>query len=205
MDKDNIICLLMATMLEAKPFIAGLSLTKLEQKPFPVYSNKNYFLIISGIGKTNSAMACTYSCFKFKPSCIMNMGAAGATRTGYVLGEPLNITKAFEYDRPQFNSKAPHSHMPDILKGFTYATIATFDRPVLDPVERRKISKTANLIDMESASIIQACNRFKIKCYVFKFVSDTPEHIRDNDIIENIKVYRNAFFSFFRESVMPLL
>lgn len=205
MEEDPLICLLMATLLEAKPFIGGLSLKKLELKPFPVYRNKNHILIISGIGKANSAMACAYACLKFNPFRIVNLGAAGATATGYALGEPLHINKAFEYDRPQFKSKAPHKHIPDILEGFSYAKIATLDRPVLDPAERQQLSKTADLIDMESASVIQTCRKFGTGCYLFKYVSDTPEHTRDNDIIENIKIYRNAFFSFFRQSVLPLL
>lgn len=195
----------MATLLEAKPFIGGLSLTSLEQKPFPVYRNKNHILIISGIGKANAAMACAYSCLKFAPSCIVNLGAAGATGYGHTLGEPLHVKKAFDYDRPQFKSKSPHKLIPDIFEGFSYAKIATLDRPVIDPAERKKLSKTADLIDMESASVIQASRKFKTPCYVFKFVSDTPEHTRDNDIVENIKKYRNDFFSFFRESVLPKL
>jgi nucleoside phosphorylase len=205
MGKNSLICLVMATLLEAKPFIGGLSLTKLEQKPFPVYRNKNHILIISGIGKANAAMACAYSCLKFDPFCIVNLGAAGATGYGHTLGEPLHIKKVFESDRPQFRSKSPHKHIPDIFESFSYAKIATLDRPILDPAERGKLSKTADLIDMESASIIQACKKFKTKCYIFKFVSDTPEHTRDNDIVENIKIYRNTFFIFFRESVLPQL
>ena len=195
----------MATLLEAKPFIGGFSLIKLESKPLPVYRNENIILVISGIGKANSAMACAYSCLRFGPFCIVNLGAAGATGDGHTLGEPLHITRAFEHDRPQFKSKSPHKHMPDIIEGFSYATIATLDRPVLDPAERQKLSKTADLIDMESASIIQACKKFKTKCYIFKFVSDTPEHTRDNDIVENIKKYRNTFFNFFRESILSQL
>jgi len=195
----------MATLLEAKPFIGGLSLTRLEQKPFPVYRNNNHILIISGIGKATAAMACAYACLKFVPSCILNLGAAGATGNRHAIGEPLHVKKAFDYDRPQFKSKSPYKHTPDIFEGFSYSTIATFDRPILDPAERQKLAKKAGLIDMESASIIQACRKFKTKCYIFKFVSDTPEHTRDNDIVENIRKYRNPFFSFFRESVLPLL
>ncbi|MBU2623808.1 MAG: hypothetical protein KKD92_15975 [Proteobacteria bacterium] len=205
MEKNPLICLVMATLLEAKPFIGGLSLIRLDSKPFPVYRNKNHILIISGIGKANSAMACAYSCLIFAPFCIVNLGAAGATGTGYSLGEPLHINKSFECDRPQFRSKSPHQHTPDVLEGFSYAKIATLDRPVLDPAERQKLSRTADLIDMESASVIQACRKFKTKCYIFKFVSDSPEHTRDNNIIENIKIYRTVFFSFFRESVISLL
>jgi nucleoside phosphorylase len=195
----------MATLLEAKPFIGGLSLIRLDSKPFPVYRNKNHILIISGIGKANSAMACAYSCLKFVPFCIVNLGAAGATGTGHTLGKPLHIKKVFDYDRPQFKSKSPHRHIPDTLEGFFYAKIATLDRPVLDPAERQTLSKAADLIDMESASVIQACRKFKTKCYIFKFVSDTPEHTRDNDIVENIRKYRNPFFTFFQESVLPIL
>ncbi|MDQ1330577.1 MAG: adenosylhomocysteine nucleosidase [Thermodesulfobacteriota bacterium] len=205
MEKDHIICLLMATHLEAKPFIGGLSLTRLEQKPFSVYRNKNHILIISGIGKANAAMACAYSCLKFAPSCIVNLGAAGATGERVALGEPLHVKMAFDYDRPQFKSKSPHKLIPEILEGFSYAKIATLDRPVTDPAERKKLSTTADLIDMESASIIQACRKFKTPCYVFKYVSDTPKHTMDNDIVENIRKYRNVFFSFLQESVLPKL
>jgi len=204
-EKNPLICLVMATLLEAKPFIGGLSMIRLEEKPFPFYRNKNNILIISGIGKANAAMACTYSCLKFNPFCIINLGAAGATGDRYTLGDPLHVKKAFEYDRPQFKSKFPHRHIPDILEDFSYAKIATLDRPILDPAERHKVSKTADLIDMECASVIHACRKFKTKCYIFKFVSDTPEHTKDNDIVENIKNYRNTFFNFFRESVLSLL
>jgi len=204
-EKNPLICLVMATLLEAKPFIGGLSLTRLEQKPFSVYRNINHILIISGIGKANAAMACAYSCLKFAPSYVVNLGAAGATGERDALGEPLHVKTAFDYDRPQFKSKSPHKLIPEIFEGFSYAKIATLDRPVTDPAEREKLSKTADLIDMESASVIQASRKFKTPCYVFKFVSDTPEHTRDNDIVENIRKYRNEFFSFFRESVLPKL
>lgn len=205
MGKDHIICLLMATHLEAKPFILELPMTNIEKKPFPVYRKKNITLIISGIGKANAAMACVYSCLKFKPSCIANLGASGATNKKLALGEPLHVKTAFDYDRPQFKSKAPHKFKPDILEGFSYAKIATRDSAVLDPEERKKLAKTADLIDMECASVIQACEKFDTKCYIFKFVSDTPEHTSDNDIVENIRIYRSPFFTFFRDSVLPKL
>ncbi len=194
----------MATHLEAKPFILELSLIKEESEPFPVYKNKNLILVISGIGKANAAMACAYSCLKFAPSCVVNLGAAGATGSSYNLGEVFHINKTYEYDRPQFKTKAPHKHVPDVLKDFSCAKIATLDRAVLDPLERQNISKTADLIDMESASVIQACRIFKTKCYIFKFVSDTPEHTTDDDIVENIREYRNSFFDFIRQSVLPV-
>jgi nucleoside phosphorylase len=195
----------MATHLEAKPFIIGLSLVREESEPFPVYRNKNLMLIVSGIGKANAAMACACVCLKFKPSCIINLGAAGATGLNHAPGKALHVNEAYDYDRPQFKTKAHHKHTPDILGDFPSAKIATLDRAVLDPSERQEISKIADLIDMECASVIQASRKFNTKCYIFKFVSDTPEHTTDDDIIENIRKYRGSFFNFFRESILTKL
>lgn len=207
MEKNSLDCLVMvmATTLEAKPFIDGLSLIRESEKPFPVYKNHNYTLILSGIGKANAAMACAYSCLTF-PNCrIINLGAAGATGTKHFLGETFHITEAIEFDRPHWKSKTPYIHKPDSLEGFPCAKIATSDHPVIDPEERKKISFLAELVDMESASVIQTCKKFGNLCYFFKFVSDTPEHTNDTDIVDNIKKYRDGFFDFFRQSVMPLL
>ena len=76
---------------------------------------------------------------------------------------------------------------------------------VLAPDERKKISMNADLIDMEGASVAQACRKFNTKCFIFKFVSDTPDHARSEDIVENIRRHRSFFYEFFIRSVMPVL
>ncbi len=205
MEKNPLKCLIMATLLEAQPFIEGLSLIRKTKEHVPIYGNDNYILAISGIGKTNSAIACAYSCLQFSPSCILNLGAAGATDTTLALGMNLHIVRAIEYDRPRFKSKSPHVHTPNFFEGFLSARVATLDRPVLDPSERQRLSLIADLVDMESASVIQTCKKFKTKCFLFKYVSDTANHTKDSDIVENIKIYRDSFFRFFLESVAPLL
>ncbi len=205
MEKYSLNCLVMATIIEAKPFIDGLSLIPISEKPFPVYKNNNYILIISGIGKTNAAIACAYFCLTVSICRIINLGAAGATSTNCFLGEIFHITEAIEPERPHWKTKTPYVHKPDILEGFSCAKIATSDHPVIDRKERKKISLTADLVDMESASVIQTCKKFNTRCYLFKFVSDTPEHIKNADIVKNIEKHRTAFFDFFRQSVVPLL
>ena len=119
MEKNTLKCLIMATLLEAQPFIEGLSLTKQTEERIPVYRNDDYILAISGIGKTNSAIACAYSCLKFSPSCIVNLGAAGATGSTLSLGMNFHIVRAIEYDRPRFKSKKAHIHTPDFFEGFS--------------------------------------------------------------------------------------
>jgi len=198
--------MVMATMLEAKPFVLGMSLKQTRKTPFRLFQNDNTLLIISGIGKANAAMAVVYCCLKFKPGCICNLGAAGAAHSGYDLGETFHIRKVIEHDRPDLNSKKAYMiHEPDLLKGFKTAKLATSDRAVLDPLERKAISSAADLLDMEGAAVVQACRKFEASCYLFKFVSDTPDHTRDQDIVDNIRRYRERFYAVFTDAVMPVL
>ncbi|MGC8658534.1 MAG: hypothetical protein ACP5U1_05615, partial [Desulfomonilaceae bacterium] len=155
MQKSPLKCIVMATRLESQPFIEGLSLSRQTSEPLPVYKNDSFILVISGIGKTNSSVATTFSCLRFNPCCILNLGAAGATGPSLGLGMNFHVFEAIEYDRPQFKSRKPYIHAPDLIEGFTSARIATLDRPVLDPSERQKISLVADLVDMESAAVIQ--------------------------------------------------
>ncbi len=202
MEKDPVTAIVMATMFEAKPFVESIPLEQVGKKPFYLYKKNNTFLILSGIGKANAAMATAYACVKFKPDCIFNLGAAGATDFSCPLGEIFHVIKIFEFDRPEFKSGKPHIHTPSILNGFHTANLATSDKAVLDPDERKMISKSAGLVDMEGASVVQACRIFQTKCYIFKFVSDAPNHTCDSDIVENIRLYRKQFYEFFRHSVV---
>lgn len=205
MERNPLIAIVMATMIEAKPFVQGMSLTEYEQRPFRLFINDGILLAISDIGKANAAMATAYCCHKFMPACVCNLGAAGAAGYSHALGEIFHIDKVIEYDRSELTTRNPCTHQPHILDGFPFATLSTSDKAILDPEERKELSKNADLIDMEGASVVQACRIFETRCYVFKFVSDTPEHTKDDDVIKNIRLYRTPFYEFFKSSVMPAI
>ena len=205
METDIVTAIVMATMLEAKPFVLGMPLHQTRKSPFRLFQSDGMLLIISGIGKANAAMATAYGCLKFNPACIFNLGAAGATHSGYDLGEIFHIQKIVEPDRPDLKTGKPCVHKPDLLAGFKTTILATSDRAVLDPKERKTISENADLIDMEGASVVQTCRTFQKKCYLFKFVSDTPDHTLDQDIVDHIQRYRQRFYDFFMDSVRPML
>ncbi len=218
MEKDPVIGLIFATMTEAKPFVQGMALEKTEDAPFSVFEKGRaedglfsvsekvrMVLIISGIGKANAAMATFHCCWTFHPDLIANLGAAGSTNESFALGDILHVTEAIEYDRPDLESNQPHVHLPHVLEGFPLAKVATQDTPVIDPHKRQEIAPIAGLVDMEAASIIQACGKFQTKCVIFKFVSDTPYHTQGDEIVMNIKQYRTHFFDFFKKAVITRL
>jgi nucleoside phosphorylase len=203
MPEDHLkIGLVMATMLEASPFVETLGLRQCEREPFKIFENEDILLIISGIGKANAATACAYLHLTKQPGCICNLGAAGALDEDHPLNKTYHIAKAVEPDRPCLDSGVPHEHFPDVFEGFPAVILATQVKPVIDSKERAEIAAMAQLADMEGASVIQSCRRFQTKCYLFKFVSDTPY---DHQVVANIRQYRHDFCLFFCESLLPVL
>lgn len=205
MQKHPVIGMVMATMLEAKPFVTHTPLTKISQYPFPVYRNDHMIVVISGIGKANAAMAAFHCCKEFSPDLIVNAGAAGAVDQMFPLGECYHIDRIVEYDRLDFATGGPTIHSPNTIDGLQTAILATQDKPVILPEKRRKMAEVTNLVDMEAASVVQACKKQNTLCLVFKYVTDTPEHTEDGDIVNHIRQFRKPFYDFFITSVVSKL
>ena len=204
MQKNSTICIIMATILEAQPFIEALSLSESERRPFKLFKNEDIFLVVSGIGKVNAAMAAALCCHRFNPSLIYNLGAAGSLKKQYSLGDIFHIREAVEYDRPHLRSGEARVHTPKVLNGFQTVILATRDIPVIDPEVRKEMALHADLVDMEGASITHACRKLGKGCAIFKFVSDTPENSEHHDIVDNIKYFRAHFCDIILDQVLPL-
>ncbi len=194
--------IVMATMLEAEPFVERLSLPCVEKKPFLVYASDSIVLVISGIGKANAAMAALFIIIKYNIGIVYNLGAAGALRREMSVGDIFHVVRVFEPDRPKIAGREPRVSIPDTLDGFESASLATRDRPAVLADERAALAENADLVDMEGASVLQACRRTGARCYLFKIVSDTIEHSRDEDIVENIKRVGGRLCEFFVGEVL---
>ncbi len=201
MNKTGIV---MATKLEAKPFIAGLKLDQVLQKPFPVYSSDEFVLIISGIGKVYAALSAGLLIREYGIAKLINAGAAGGLRHGFTTGDILHVAEVIDYDRPKLINKEPRSLVPDILPGFSNASLATLDRPVISIDDRNSVGELADIIDMEGAGFLQSCRTFGAEAYIWKLVSDTAEHDKDSDIVSNIKKMIDSLYRFMDEQVFPL-
>ncbi len=203
------ICLMMATFVEAEPFIIKMKMQKEKGAPFPLYVSKDTVLILSGIGKVQAAMASTYACVSLQVDVLLNLGAAGANSKHMQPGEIYHINKVLEMDRLHFKTLEPMVFFPetflDTVPGLQQATLLTRDLAVVDADERTRMARYGELSDMEGAAIVQVCRKFKTGCYLFKQVTDTFEHQRIDEIVVNIKKYRNTLFSCYSDVVHPLL
>lgn len=197
--------LIIATLSEAKPFIVELSLVEDTTYPFRVFTGKGVLLLICGIGKANSAMGSAFCCNQFKPNIIVNLGAAGSTVNSHTLGEIYHISGIYEFDRPVFTTGRPHHTKTDFLEGFKLATLATQDRAIITAEDRREVSTLATLVDMEGAAVAQTCAKMEVRCLLFKFISDTPDHPEGENIYANIKRYRMGLFNYFQRKILPVI
>jgi adenosylhomocysteine nucleosidase len=203
MEKNSLTAVIMATMLEAKPFVSQMSLEPVSKKPFLIFKKQKLLLVICGIGKANAAMATTYCCTKYKPDTVFNIGAAGALIMSKKKGEMYQIKKIIEHDRLSFKNNEPFIHYPSIMKGFKCAILSTSDKAAVSIDQRKKVAVYGGeLVDMEGASIVQTCKKFKTPCHMFKYVSDTLEDTENSNIIDNIRSYRQKLFLFFKDQVL---
>ena len=139
-----------ALQSEANPIIEFLNLTKVENN---IYSNHESKLIISGIGKINSAIAVT----QLKPTGkIINIGICGSTISE--VGRLHTIKKIID------KSSQKVVHVKDEGE-----TLTCVDKPQNNPNEFKN-----TLIDMESFGFYTASKKFVAKenIELYKIVSD---------------------------------
>jgi adenosylhomocysteine nucleosidase len=189
--------ILMATRMEAKPFIKSGFFSLIEDKPFPVYKSKTHYLIISGIGKINANMASTYLMTKFTIDSMYNIGSAGAAAKNFRVGDILHINSVINYSKTL--SIKSESLKPDTLPSYKTESLATCDAPIISAEDRAIAGQKASLIDMEGFAFVNACKIFNTKSYLFKIITDTPADITEDEIILNIKNTRDLLYQFFME------
>jgi nucleoside phosphorylase len=156
-----------ALQSEAQPIIEFLNLSKKEDKNFPIFTNQNTTLIVSGIGKINSAIAVTY----MNPlNKIINIGICGSP--SHKIGDIYSIKKIID----KSSQKVIHLNQNG-------ETLTCVDMPQNNP---NKFKNT--LVDMESFGFLQAARKFvnKENILLYKIVSDkisdtilTPKEVHD--------------------------
>ncbi len=156
------IYIVVALKAEALALIEKLSLSKEESREFDLYGNKNIKLIISKVGKINSAISTTLLLSKFPPKSgdkIINIGIAGSINKADI-GKLYWIEKIIDLcENKVFHLQTKASS----------AQISTSPTPITD---QDKI-KTP-LVDMEASGFFQAAKRFmqKDNIIILKIISD---------------------------------
>ncbi len=155
--------LVVATYSEAEPLINKLNLKKLtNSKNFDIFFNKKYSLVISGIGKINSALSVADIFYRFKQNfnnVWINIGIAG--HKTFQIGKLLAVNKITDYE-------SENSFYPFFLKNINLSkeNCITFSKP--------NYNYSEILYDMEASGFFLAANKFSTKelIHSLKIVSD---------------------------------
>ena len=153
---------------EAKPLIERYSLKKVDGNLiFPIYQNKNSFLIISGIGKINSAIATAYLHFKsgeLNSQPFLNIGIAGHHRP--MLGVAVIANKITDH------STGKSLYPPQIV----FDSVTRSPLITVNEVETRYKDDAA--YDMEAYGYCSSAVKVTTAELVqsLKVISDHPDH-----------------------------
>lgn len=151
-----------ALPVEARSLIDFYKLKQVVEKPFRVYQADGVCLVVSGIGKTNTAAALgfLYGRFGVVNAVWLNFGICGAK--GAEIGTPYVVNKAVDV------STGDSLFPPQIVKG----TLKTSSLYTVNTPETNYSQD--GLYDMEAYTFLQIASRFSTSELVhsFKVVSD---------------------------------
>jgi adenosylhomocysteine nucleosidase len=111
---------------------------------------------------------------------VVNIGTAGALRPcriGDVL--EVGVVHQHDFDQPGVSAFVGRDVPggPIELPGpdGAHARLATGDRVVVDPDERARLARRADLVDMEGYAVAAVCARFGVPAWLVKAVSDSAD------------------------------
>jgi nucleoside phosphorylase len=178
------ILIVTALMLEAAPFIEYFKLKKdMSVLPYSVYIGSEIALIVSGVGKVQSAMAAVYLNSLYnsgRSNILINVGLCGSGSNRYETGTLLVINKITDMDTGR-------DYYPDIFFGSSLpkAALLCYSKPV------KKEDNPLELdffCDMESAGVMEAAKKFSYShnVLILKIISDflTPEKLDKKQLKE---------------------
>jgi len=187
-----------ALFFEANPIIQYLKLHFVTKKPFKMYQNDKYILIISGIGGQNTIKALGYVYEKYAINYAINIGIAGTKDKQLKIGDLIVANQLSQHDLDITAFGHPFGYVPggevfvktdDRLKNIALevalknnikiieGTIATGDQFVADEKRKNFIKNTfnADALEMEGASVAVVCDVLNVPCLILRAISDTAD------------------------------
>ena len=193
--------IVVALYIEAKPIIAYYNLKKdVDNHHFQVFTNEEIALIVTGVGKVNSAVGVSHVLSKYMTGKndhdhIINLGVCGSANKQCEVGEIYIIHKVIDHENKRM-------YFPDILlnHSFKEADIETFSSVV-----KHNQEVVTQLCDMEASGFYQAASKYLSphQIHIIKVVSDylEEETIEKNQIthllhknIERVNEYTHIIY-----------
>lgn len=175
------------------------------------YEKNNLYLIYSGVGKANAALATSILIGKYKVNNIINIGSTGSisknlnvgdialinniynfdvdlTFFGYKIGQMSKEPEFYKWDGEFIMKKIPELKLSNIASGDSFITKSNINN--YEILNKNQVS----CVDMELASIAQICNQNDIGLCSIKIISDSIFDKKCN-WEEEVKIIKDRIFN----------
>ncbi|MGW4382790.1 nucleosidase [Kitasatospora sp. NPDC004531] len=130
-------------------------------------------VLLTGMGKVNAAAALAgLLAGGAKPSEVVNLGTAGALRTGLAGTHEIGRVLQHDLDTPLLEQLVGRPLDGPIELAAAGPVLATGDRFVSSDADREQLARTADLVDMEGYAIATVARRAQLPVRLVKHVSD---------------------------------
>ena len=159
-------CILSALKSESQPFIKFYNLEKDRRFSFPVFRNKDLYLIGIGVGKKYIERRINDFIHKMGklPIQFINVGLAGGKKSVHTIGDIFIVNKIKDENSKKF-------YFPDILYKHTFqeSEVSTVCKEITNGG-----AEFSGLVDMEASEIFKVCSKLSsVHNLIFlKVVSD---------------------------------
>lgn len=205
--------IVIASHVEAAPFLALQKWDAIETEPFGIYKGNlglgisEAFVVVSGIGKVAAAVATHLLICKYGIKRIFNFGICGALKQadGFVTGAMFTINMAVEGDRREGPEMAkPERCVTDFFCVLPTAKLVTCDQPVFNARRKEDLLELGDLVDMEGAAIARVANMYGVPCVLIKGISDGAKEGDRNELLKNIDMVSCKLASFCFNTIRKL-
>jgi len=173
-------------------------------------NNKEFLLVLGGVGKVNAARVCQIITDNFDLDLIINVGSAGGLNENLNIGDIVLGEKLVQHDFDVTAFGREKGFIPETGKFFesdkillekcenikidnqkiVTGTIASGDIFLTDTNLKEKIKQDFNAacVEMEGAAIAQVCTLNNIPFLVIRSISDIPNGKNEIDFNEYLKL-----------------
>ena len=121
-----------ALFFEANPIIQYLKLHFVTKKPFKIYQNDKYILIISGIGGQNTIKALGYVYEKYAINYAINIGIAGTKDKQLKIGDLIQVRdNILTVDTPLDDASKLNKQLVDMEYQYFYDISSSYNIPTV--------------------------------------------------------------------------
>ncbi|MBO94699.1 MAG: hypothetical protein CMI32_07365 [Opitutales bacterium] len=174
---NKVFAIIVALPAEARPFIRKFGLQKVNGSKPASYRSESVWLIISGVGRKNAALAGASLLEYGEPLALCNVGICGSRDKRWEIGSTIYVNKIR-------NSLTGETYYPDPLArhNFPEAGLVTHD----EPQGRSSINRWPDLplVDMEASYICKEIQSF-IPPHRWHFLKVVSDYLQDEKLTAN--------------------